>query len=99
VEADVTSADAQLFVELAHDTERHVAGLSKDDRAAMISSLIRAAHVCYAVWREGDAYRLRLLRCVEPTGDDETLSGIPVSGEAHADLLEAAASHGRELLQ
>ena len=43
-----------------------------------------------AVWREGDAYRLRLLRCVEPTGHDETLAGIPVSGEAHAALARSS---------
>ena len=91
--------DAQLFVELAHDTDRHVAGMSRGDRAATISSLIRAAHVAYAVWREGDAYRLRLIRSVEPTGDDETLCGIPVACEAHANLLEAAASHGQRCLQ
>ncbi len=93
----MTAADAQIFVELARDTEQHVAGMTRDDRAAMISSLIRAANVAYAVWREGDAYRLRLLRCVEPTGDDETLAGIPVDNEAHADLLTAACSHGQPM--
>lgn len=91
--------DAQLFVDLAQQTEQHVAGMNRDDRAATISSLIRAANVAYAVWREGDAYRLRLIRSVEPTGDDETLCGIPVACEAHANLLEAAASHGQRCLQ
>ena len=90
----MSNDEMELFVKLAHETERHVAGMCKDDRAAMISGLITAAHVAYAVWTEGDAYRLRLLRCVEPVGTEETLAGIPVSGEAHADLLMAACSHG-----
>ena len=97
----MSNDDMELFIDLAADTEQHVANMSRDDRAAMISSLIRAANVCYAVWREGDAYRLRLLRCVEPAGAEETLAGIPVSGQAHADLLMAACSHGapREFCQ
>lgn len=95
----MTDDDAKLFVDLAHDTDRHVAGLSKDDRAAMISSLIRAAHVCYAVWPSGGGYRLRLIRDVEPAGDQETLAGIPVQDEASADLLAAAASWSRSVFQ
>ena len=92
-------ADAQLFINLAHDTERHVAGMSRDDRAAIISSLIRAAHIAYAVWPDGEAYRLRLIRSVEPQGADEVLAGIPVRDEQHAELLVAAASHSRMVLQ
>ena len=95
----MTSDDAQLFVELARDTEQHVVGMSRDDRAAMISSLIRAAHVCYGVYPAGSGYGLRLIRSVVPDGEEEVLCGIPVVNEAHADLLEAAASHSRMVLQ
>ena len=86
--------DIQLFVDLATGLERDLAPLSPSERAHVISDHIRAAHVVYAVWKIDDGYRLRLLRCVEPAGDEETLAGIPVTNEAHADLLEAAASHG-----
>ena len=90
----MTAEDLKLFVDLAAGLERDLAPLSQADRAQVISSMIRGADVCYAVWRSGEGYRLRLLRSVEPAGDEETLAGIPVSCEAHADLLEAAASHG-----
>jgi hypothetical protein len=65
----------------------------------MISSLIRAAHIAYAVWPEREAYRLRLIRSVEPQGADEVLAGIPVRDEQHAELLGAAASHNKAVLQ
>jgi hypothetical protein len=88
-------ADAQLFVDLATGLERDLAPLSQAERAHAVSNMIRSANVAYAVWRDGEGYRLRRLRYVEPSGDEETLAGIPVSGAAHADLLEAAASHGK----
>ena len=95
----MTAADAQIFVELAQQTEQHVAGMSRDDRAAMISGLIRASDVAYGVWPEGHGYRLRLIRSVEPQGDEEVLAGIPVQDEQHAALLAAAASHSRVVFQ
>ena len=95
----MSNEDLELFIALAADTERCVAGMTRDDRAMTISSMIRTANIAYAVWREGETFRLRLLRCVEPTGDDETLCGIPVSCAAHANLLEAAASHGQEFFR
>ena len=95
----MTAADAQIFVKLAHDTERHFADMNREDRAAMISSLIRASHVCYGIWPEGHGYRLRLIRSVEPDGEDEVLAGVPVRDEQHAAMLAAAASHSRMVLQ
>ena len=62
--------DAQIFVELAEAVGRRVATLSRSERAQAISDLILEANIAYGVWREGDAYRLRLLRCVEPSGDE-----------------------------
>ena len=95
----MNNEDLELFVSLAADTERCVAGLNKDDRAAMISSLIRASHICYGVYPEGHGYRLRLIRSAEPQGDEEVLCGIPVQDEQHAALLAAAVSRDRGLLQ
>lgn len=91
--------DLELFIKLAADTDRHVAGMCKDDRAAMISSLIRASHICYGVYPEGHSYRLRLIRSVEPDGEDEVLAGVPVKDEQHADLLAASASWSRSVFQ
>jgi hypothetical protein len=91
----MSPADAQLFVDLATGLERDLAPLSQEERAQRISYNIRVSHVVYAVWREGDAYRLRRLKLLGgPIGEIEVLAGIPVSGEAHADLLMAACSHG-----
>ena len=91
--------DMELFISLAADTERCVAGLSKDDRAAIISGLIRAALVCYGVYPEANGYRLRLIRSVEPAGAGEILAGIPVQDEQHAALLAASASWSRSVFQ
>ena len=91
----VNPADAQLFVDLATSLQHDLAQLSQEERAQRISYNIRASHVVYAVWREGDAYRLRRLKFIDgPVGEIEVLAGIPVNGEAHADLLMAACSHG-----
>lgn len=92
----MSNDDLELFINLAADTERHVAGMTRDDRSAMISSLIRAANVVYGVWAEGYGYRLRLIRSVEPPGEEEVLAGIPVQNEQHAALLAAAAAHARD---
>ena len=64
----VTAEDLKLFVDLAAGLERDLVPLSQADRAQVISSMIRGADVCYAVWRSGEGYRLRLLRSVEPAG-------------------------------
>ena len=49
----VNSDDMELFIDLAADTELHVAGMTRDDRAMTVFSMIRAANIAYAVWREG----------------------------------------------
>ena len=94
--------DLELFVSLASCLERDLAPLSQSERAQVISDHIRSSHVVYAVWRVDDSYRLRRLKALDgPVGEIEILAGIPVSGEAHADLLTAACSHGspREFCQ
>ena len=87
--------DLQLLVWSANEFEKYLAPLSKIDRAQQISDKILQAHICYAVWKDGEGYRLRRLKAISPPRDRVKISaGIPVVNEAHADLLEAAASHG-----
>ncbi len=86
--------DAQLFVALAEGVARDFASMSKDKRAQAVSDMIRNSHIAYAVWKVQEGYRLRRLKAIGgPLGEPEFLAGIPVDNEAHADLLEAAASH------
>jgi hypothetical protein len=95
-------ADAQLFVALTEGVARDFASMSKDKRAQAVSDMIRSAHIAYAVWKVPEGYRLRRLKALDgPVGEPEFHAGIPVDNEAHADLLEAAASHGamRGMLQ
>ncbi len=89
--------DLELFVSLASCLERDLAPLSQSERAQVVSDHIRSSHVVYAVWKIDDGYRLRRLKAIGgPVGEPEFLAGIPVDNEAHADLLEAAASHGSQ---
>ena len=95
----MSDEDIQLFIHLATGLERDLAPLSQAERAQRISDQINLAHVVYAVWKiDDDGFRLRRLKALDgPVGEIEILAGIPVSGEAHADLLMAACSHGANI--
>ena len=83
--------DMELFISLAADTERCVAGLSKDHRAAIISGLIRAALVCYGVYPEANGYRLRSdPQCRTRRRRAKSSAGIPVSGRSNTPRCLAA---------
>jgi hypothetical protein len=92
----MNTEDLKLFVWCAEELAKHLARLSRFDRAQEVSHQIWNAHICYAVWKDGEGYRLRRLKATTPSrGKVKIIAGIPVDNEAHVDLLEAAASsHG-----
>ena len=60
----MNSDDLQLLVWSANEFEKYLAPLSTVDRARAVPDQIRQAHICYAVWKDGEGYRLRRLKAI-----------------------------------